>query len=71
VGLYPRAASPDGLLDAAGNIWEWCLNRYAEPDEVDTTGEGDRSLRGGSWGSSPAGAVGFRLVCACPIDSEH
>jgi formylglycine-generating enzyme required for sulfatase activity len=87
VGLYPRGASPDGVLDCAGNVWEWCLNKYAEPDEVDTTGEGDRSLRGGSWNYVPASAraasrdwdlpvvrgssVGFRLVCACPIDSDH
>ena len=87
VGLYPRSASPDGLLDCAGNVWEWCLNKYADPDEVDMTGEGDRSLRGGSWNDGPALAraacrggsypdnrgstVGFRLVCACPIDSDH
>jgi formylglycine-generating enzyme required for sulfatase activity len=87
VGLYPRSASPDGLLDCAGNVWEWCLNKYADPDEVDMTGEGDRSLRGGSWFDGPAYAraayrdgygpgnrdltVGFRLVCACPIDSDH
>jgi formylglycine-generating enzyme required for sulfatase activity len=87
VGLYPRCASPDGLLDAAGNVWEWCLNKYAEPDKVDATGAGDRSLRGGSWSLLPADAgaacrdwdfpgnrhatVGFRLVCACPIDSDH
>jgi formylglycine-generating enzyme required for sulfatase activity len=87
VGLYSRGASPDGLLDCAGNVWEWCLNRYADPDDPDTTGDGDRSLRGGSWNGSPANAraayrstdgpedrstmVGFRLVCACPIDSEH
>jgi formylglycine-generating enzyme required for sulfatase activity/energy-coupling factor transporter ATP-binding protein EcfA2 len=87
VGLYPRSASPDGVLDCAGSVWEWCLNKYADPDEVDTKGGGDRSLRGGSWFNNPAGAraayrlrndpvnrnftVGFRLVCACPIDSDH
>jgi formylglycine-generating enzyme required for sulfatase activity len=87
VGLYPRGASPGGLLDAAGNVWESCLNRHADPDGVDTKGEGERSLRGGSWLNLPASAraayrnwldpvnryytVGFRLVCACPIDSDH
>jgi hypothetical protein len=87
VGLYPQGASPGGLLDMAGNVWDWCLNKYDDPDDTDTQGRDMRSLRGGSWLSGPAlaraacrdwvnpvnrsGAVGFRLVCACPIDSDH
>ena len=83
VGLYPRGASPDGLLDCAGNVWEWCLNKFADPDDTDTAGDAGRSLRGGSWLDLPADAravarnwddpvgrsfsVGFRLVCVCPI----
>ena len=32
VGLYPHAASPYGVLDLAGNVWEWCLNEYERSD---------------------------------------
>jgi hypothetical protein len=50
VGLYPAGASTQGVLDLAGNLWEWCLNKYESPDEVtiDDSGE-SRVLRGGSW----------------------
>jgi formylglycine-generating enzyme required for sulfatase activity len=50
VGMYPHGQSPFGVEDLAGNVWEWCLNKYDKPDEVsaDTRGDG-RGLRGGSW----------------------
>jgi len=28
VGAYPQATSPHGLLDAAGNVWEWTVSPY-------------------------------------------
>lgn len=50
VGLYPQGASPYGVMDMAGNVWEWCLNKADRPDQVGADASGDtRVLRGGSW----------------------
>ncbi len=54
VGIYPNGSTPQGLLGMAGNVWEWCLNKYDDPNDIriDQSG-GQRVLRGGSWGRIP------------------
>ncbi|MEN8180099.1 MAG: SUMF1/EgtB/PvdO family nonheme iron enzyme [Pseudomonadota bacterium] len=54
VGLYPQGQSPFNVMDMASNVWEWCLNKYDHPEQIepDTTGD-SRVLRGGSWFNNP------------------
>lgn len=53
VGMYSQGATQQGVLDMAGNVWEWCLNDYEKPERpeavcIDNKG-GWRVHRGGSW----------------------
>jgi len=61
VGCFPLGASPAGLLDASGNVWEWTrstLEKYPylapglqrnERERFTSDNEDGMVLRGGSW----------------------
>ena len=57
VGAHPDGAGPYGLLDMAGNVWEWVSSVYApypyDPDDgrEDPSSGLPRVLRGGSFAS--------------------
>ncbi len=54
VGRYPEGATPQGLMDMAGNVWEW-MDNFVEGKYP--------ALRGGSWLNS-----GSLLRCSARSD---
>jgi formylglycine-generating enzyme required for sulfatase activity len=58
VGNYIEGATPEGLHNLAGNVWEWCRDWFGEYNTNDTinpqgpsTGL-EKVIRGGSWNGS-------------------
>jgi formylglycine-generating enzyme required for sulfatase activity len=57
VGIYPAdSASPYGVMDMAGNVWEWTLSAFESGNKAREVQAGhplqpmsERVLRGGSW----------------------
>ena len=61
VGQFPAGASPYGLLDMAGGVWEWCADWYdaaeygrsPESNPLGPTSGQLKVARGGAWNALP------------------
>ncbi|GEM_PF-1087494 len=63
VGIFSQGASPYGVLDMSGNVYDWCLSRwrdtYNDPEDNDPQGTFRRVIRSGAFANGS-----FNARCA-------
>ncbi len=76
VGAYLAGDSYLGISDLAGNVWEWCNDRFthftaeARVDPAGPTTPTDRLVRGGNWSYSDTYLRCFYRASNTPIDAN-
>jgi formylglycine-generating enzyme required for sulfatase activity len=81
-GRFPKGATPEGVQDLAGNVWEWCLDEYDETFYARSPARNpvnllhrdvlrDRVLRGGSWDYGVAFLRSALRLRFYPLNSTH
>ena len=77
VGSYPEGASPYGILDLAGNVWEWCEDQDAPSFYEDGPSHNPRNERSGEkallvmrGGSYMYGARSLRTYARTSFEAE-
>jgi formylglycine-generating enzyme required for sulfatase activity len=73
VGVFPAGDGQGGLVDLAGNVWEWTSSAYASPVGAESAATAvseeaaRRAVRGGVWGDD---AGGCRAGCRYSDDPD-